>query len=68
MVERLEAEQVALAAARGVAIALAAGKPPAPRAEWRIICGIPPVIYEAFLQADAEGNIAIKSVQETKTL
>jgi hypothetical protein len=68
MVEKLEPKQVAQAAARGVAIALAGVGQAPPRGEWRIICGIPPVIFEAVLQADAAGNVTVASMAQTKTV
>jgi hypothetical protein len=67
-VTKLQASQIARAAAQGVAIALS-NRPQQPKEEFvlpHIICGIPAHIFQAELKADREGNVTVGAVTETK--
>ncbi len=63
---KIEAKQIALAAAQGVAIALSHRKREDKAVDFVrppiIICGLPKFLYEAVLEADAEGNVSVTSV------
>jgi hypothetical protein len=60
---KIEAHQIALAAAQGVAIALShRPPPPLPPHLRHIICGLPKHMFEVVLQADNEGTVSVKSL------
>lgn len=67
-IDATEAKQLAMAAAQGVAIALTHRRAHAKEARLppHIVCGYPPFLYEAQLVADAEGNVAVTSLQESR--
>lgn len=60
--KRADREKIARAAAQGVAIALAARAPQRLRVPFRIICGIPPDIFEATLKQTVSGAIGVTSI------
>jgi hypothetical protein len=60
--KKTEREKIARAAAQGVAIALAARTPLRLRVPFKIICGIPPDIFEATLKPTAGGGISVTSI------
>jgi hypothetical protein len=60
--KKAEHERIARAAAQGVAIALAARAPLRLRVPFKIICGIPPDIFEATLKPTAAGAINVSSI------
>jgi hypothetical protein len=60
--KKSEREKIARAAAQGVAIALAARTSARLRVPFRIICGIPPDIFEATLKQTAAGVINVSSI------
>lgn len=55
-------EKIARAAAEGVAIALAA-RPLRSRRPIKIICGIPPDIFEATIQPDRTGGFTVNKIE-----
>jgi hypothetical protein len=64
---KIQAKQIAIAAAKGVAIALSRrGEEKHTYVPPHIVCGYPPFIYEAVLEADADGNLNVKSVTEQR--
>ena len=69
-VTKLEASQIARAAAQGVAIALCT-HPQQSKQEFHlpphIICGIPPYIFQAVLKADNEGLVTVGGITEAKS-
>ena len=60
--KKVEHEKIARAAAQGVAIALAARTQAKLRIPFRIICGIPPDIFEVTLKQTAAGTIGVSSI------
>jgi hypothetical protein len=60
--KKTEREKIARAAAQGVAIALAARASLRLRVPLKIICGIPPDIFEATLKQTAAGGIGVTSI------
>ena len=60
--KKVDAEKIARAAAQGVAIALAARASARARVPVRIICGIPPDIFEATLKPAGSGQFVVASV------
>ena len=69
-VTKLEASQIARAAAQGVAIALST-HPQQSKQEFHlpphIICGIPPYIFQAVLKAGPEGTVTVGAITEART-
>jgi hypothetical protein len=66
MSEALNPKEIAMAAAQGVAIALNARKPKTGgnieefyTLPHRIVCGIPPILFEATLLDDGRGSYSI---------
>jgi hypothetical protein len=64
--KRAEREKIARAAAQGVAIALSARAPLRLRVPFKIICGIPPDIFEATLKQAASGAIGVASISPAR--